>query len=92
MMGETLGPSTGEIAALETDRAGQTLQRKNAAKSEHTGNTLRDYYQLLRDSRCFRIIWIGEVSIPFNNHKVLCGMRCFGTKPLKAVAYERIQT
>ena len=78
-MGESHVILTGKMAALETDGAGQTPKRQNAAKAEHAGNTLRDYYQLLRDSQCFRIIWIGEVSIPFNGYKALSDIKCFVT-------------
>jgi hypothetical protein len=28
---------------------------------QHEKQTLKSYYELLRDSPCFRILWIGEV-------------------------------
>ncbi len=94
-MGETQLTPAGEMAALETDGAGQTPKRQNAAKAEHTGNTLREYYQLLRDSRCFRIIWIGEVSILFNDTKALFDMEYFDTpstpSPLKLLLTNAIR-
>lgn len=34
---------------------------------EHEKQTLKSYYELLRDNRCFRIIWIGEVRIQQKN-------------------------
>lgn len=62
-MGEVLVTPTKGMAAPDTDGVGQTCKHENAAKEQRAGNTLSDYYQLLQDSRCFRIIWIGEVCI-----------------------------
>ena len=56
---------------VDVDAAGQTSKRQTGAKVERTGNTLRHYYELLRDSRCFRIIWIGEVSTQLQQVKAL---------------------
>ena len=41
---------------------GQVKDSKNTQISHHA-NTLRQYYELLRDSRHFRTIWIGEVRV-----------------------------
>lgn len=35
--------------------------KKAFKSSDQAGNSPRQYYELLRDSPCFRVIWIGEV-------------------------------
>lgn len=34
-----------------------------AEHDEHEKQTLKSYYELLRENRCFRVIWLGEVKI-----------------------------
>lgn len=71
---DMLVTESGDMATLETDTAGQKSERQNAAKAQRAGNTLSHYYELLRDSRCFRIIWIGEVSTQLDDVKALLGI------------------
>ena len=50
-----------EMSSPDKDQdSGHVKDSKNTEKSHHA-NALRQYYELLRDSRHFRIIWMGEV-------------------------------
>ena len=40
-------------------------ERRAHEKDSESGATLRQYYELVRDFRSFRTIWIGEVNLKF---------------------------